>query len=233
MVVSFCVADQGFRSRNAGEENWCSGSRLSSNADYRGPSSLLSVCSTHQSHAKSGTHTHTQIYPHGIPLWGFKGCFSPKSNIYTRVLRLFLCPQVLHHMNEVGDHLCLKFSRLKYSSCPNLHDEKDFELGSWYDPWHLHLTVSKWSLVSMPQQTHKRTTQSKKRGQMFSSCFLYVCKTLWLPVHLNEILYEQFKCFTSEYIYMRIHTLNYCTNNAGLVWNSSTVYSKISWVTYS
>uniref|UniRef100_A0A8C9YQU8 serine C-palmitoyltransferase n=1 Tax=Sander lucioperca TaxID=283035 RepID=A0A8C9YQU8_SANLU len=38
--------------------------------------------------------------------------------------------QVLHHMNEVGDHLCLKFSRLKYSSCPNLHDEKDFELGS-------------------------------------------------------------------------------------------------------
>uniref|UniRef100_A0A8D0D1V6 serine C-palmitoyltransferase n=1 Tax=Sander lucioperca TaxID=283035 RepID=A0A8D0D1V6_SANLU len=37
--------------------------------------------------------------------------------------------QVLHHMNEVGDHLCLKFSRLKYSSCPNLHDEKDFELG--------------------------------------------------------------------------------------------------------
>ncbi|XP_029305960.1 serine palmitoyltransferase 3 isoform X4 [Cottoperca gobio] len=38
--------------------------------------------------------------------------------------------QVLHHLNEVGDGLCLKFSRLKYSSCPDLHEETDSELGS-------------------------------------------------------------------------------------------------------
>ncbi|XP_068424223.1 serine palmitoyltransferase 3 isoform X2 [Clinocottus analis] len=38
--------------------------------------------------------------------------------------------QVLHHMNEVGDNLCLKFSRLQYSSCPDLCDETDSELGS-------------------------------------------------------------------------------------------------------
>ncbi|XP_059215203.1 serine palmitoyltransferase 3 isoform X2 [Centropristis striata] len=38
--------------------------------------------------------------------------------------------QVLQHLNEVGDHLCLKFSRRKYSSCPDLHDETDFELSS-------------------------------------------------------------------------------------------------------
>ncbi|XP_074502652.1 serine palmitoyltransferase 3 [Sebastes fasciatus] len=38
--------------------------------------------------------------------------------------------QVLHNLNEVGDDLCLKFSRLKYSSCPDLHEETDFELGS-------------------------------------------------------------------------------------------------------
>ncbi|TNN74334.1 Serine palmitoyltransferase 3 [Liparis tanakae] len=38
--------------------------------------------------------------------------------------------QVLRHMNEVGDHLCLKFSRVKYSSCPDLCDETDFELDS-------------------------------------------------------------------------------------------------------
>lgn len=38
--------------------------------------------------------------------------------------------QVLRHMNEVGDALCLKFSRRKYSSRPDLGDETDFELDS-------------------------------------------------------------------------------------------------------
>ncbi|XP_047458671.1 serine palmitoyltransferase 3 [Mugil cephalus] len=38
--------------------------------------------------------------------------------------------QVLHHMNEVGDLLCLKFSRRKYSSRPDLCDDTDFELDS-------------------------------------------------------------------------------------------------------
>uniref|UniRef100_A0A7N6A278 serine C-palmitoyltransferase n=1 Tax=Anabas testudineus TaxID=64144 RepID=A0A7N6A278_ANATE len=36
--------------------------------------------------------------------------------------------QVLHHLNEVGDRLCLKFSRRKYSSWPDLCEETDFEL---------------------------------------------------------------------------------------------------------
>ncbi|KAM9847905.1 serine palmitoyltransferase 3 [Aulostomus maculatus] len=35
--------------------------------------------------------------------------------------------QVLHHLNEVGDALCLKFSRQKYSSRPDLSGETDFE----------------------------------------------------------------------------------------------------------
>ncbi|XP_075875033.1 serine palmitoyltransferase 3 [Nelusetta ayraudi] len=34
--------------------------------------------------------------------------------------------QVLHHMNEVGDGLCLKFSRLKYSPRPDLCDGLDY-----------------------------------------------------------------------------------------------------------
>ncbi|XP_036979525.1 serine palmitoyltransferase 3 isoform X1 [Acanthopagrus latus] len=38
--------------------------------------------------------------------------------------------QVLHHLNEVGDTLCLKFSRQKYSPRPDLSDETDFELDS-------------------------------------------------------------------------------------------------------
>lgn len=38
--------------------------------------------------------------------------------------------QVLHHLNEVGDALCLKFSRQKYSPRPDLYDETDFELDS-------------------------------------------------------------------------------------------------------
>ncbi|CAK6951745.1 serine palmitoyltransferase 3 [Scomber scombrus] len=38
--------------------------------------------------------------------------------------------QVLHHMNEVGDTLCLKFSRQKYSPCTDLYGETDFELDS-------------------------------------------------------------------------------------------------------
>ncbi|XP_040905485.1 serine palmitoyltransferase 3 [Toxotes jaculatrix] len=38
--------------------------------------------------------------------------------------------QVLHHLNEVGDLLCLKFSRRKYSSPSDLCDETDFELDS-------------------------------------------------------------------------------------------------------
>ncbi|XP_068183115.1 serine palmitoyltransferase 3 isoform X2 [Antennarius striatus] len=38
--------------------------------------------------------------------------------------------QVLHHLNEVGDALCLKFSRQKFSSRPDLFDETDFELHS-------------------------------------------------------------------------------------------------------
>uniref|UniRef100_A0A673BYS2 serine C-palmitoyltransferase n=1 Tax=Sphaeramia orbicularis TaxID=375764 RepID=A0A673BYS2_9TELE len=36
--------------------------------------------------------------------------------------------QVLHHLDEVGDALCLKFSRQKYSLRPDLYDETDFEL---------------------------------------------------------------------------------------------------------
>lgn len=140
----FFIDDQGFRSRNAREENWRSGSRLSSHADNRGPSSLLCFCSTHQSHAEPGR----QTYQHEIPLWGIQGCFFFHLNqTHTHMFWDFsFCPQVLHHLNEVGDLLCLKFSRKKYSSRPDLSDETDFELDSWYDPWHLHFTVSKLSL---------------------------------------------------------------------------------------
>ncbi|KAM9727699.1 serine palmitoyltransferase 3 isoform 2-T2 [Menidia menidia] len=38
--------------------------------------------------------------------------------------------QVLHQMNEVGDSLCLKFSRRKRSPQPDLYEETDFELDS-------------------------------------------------------------------------------------------------------
>ncbi|KAK0130778.1 Serine palmitoyltransferase 3 [Merluccius polli] len=38
--------------------------------------------------------------------------------------------KVLHHLNEVGDDLCLKFSRRKCSPRPELFDESDFELDS-------------------------------------------------------------------------------------------------------
>ncbi|KAJ4948504.1 hypothetical protein JOQ06_020038 [Pogonophryne albipinna] len=38
--------------------------------------------------------------------------------------------QVLHHMNEVGDLFCLKFSRRKHSSRPDLQDETGLELSS-------------------------------------------------------------------------------------------------------
>ncbi|KAM3605933.1 uncharacterized protein V6R79_007550 [Siganus canaliculatus] len=38
--------------------------------------------------------------------------------------------EVLHHLNEVGDALCLKFSRQKYSPRPDLPEETDFELDS-------------------------------------------------------------------------------------------------------
>ncbi|XP_053292804.1 serine palmitoyltransferase 3 [Pleuronectes platessa] len=37
---------------------------------------------------------------------------------------------VLHHLNELGDSLVLKFSRRKYSSRPGLSDRPDFELDS-------------------------------------------------------------------------------------------------------
>uniref|UniRef100_A0A3Q3IPG8 serine C-palmitoyltransferase n=1 Tax=Monopterus albus TaxID=43700 RepID=A0A3Q3IPG8_MONAL len=35
--------------------------------------------------------------------------------------------QVLHHLNEVGDNLCLKISQQKYSSQPDLYNEANFE----------------------------------------------------------------------------------------------------------
>ncbi|XP_060943391.1 serine palmitoyltransferase 3 [Limanda limanda] len=38
--------------------------------------------------------------------------------------------QVLHHLNELGDSLVLKFSRRKYSPRPGLSDRPDFELDS-------------------------------------------------------------------------------------------------------
>lgn len=38
----------------------------------------------------------------------------------------YLCPQVLHHLNEVGDNLCLKFSRRKHDlSRASLSEETD------------------------------------------------------------------------------------------------------------
>lgn len=67
-------------------------------------------------------HTLTHIYQHETPLLG--------SGEYQIKHILFLCPQVLHHLNEVGDALCLKFSRRKYSSQLDLCDETDFELDS-------------------------------------------------------------------------------------------------------
>ncbi|XP_038592874.1 serine palmitoyltransferase 3 [Micropterus salmoides] len=48
------------------------------------------------------------------------------SAAHTRVM----LNQVLHHLNEVGDTLCLKFSRKKYSSWTDLYDDTDFEQGS-------------------------------------------------------------------------------------------------------
>lgn len=54
---------------------------------------------------------------------------------------------MLHHLNEVGDGLCLKFSRQKYSPRPDLCDGIDYELDSWCDLWHLLSTASvSWSL---------------------------------------------------------------------------------------
>ncbi|KAM6997956.1 serine palmitoyltransferase 3 [Tautogolabrus adspersus] len=38
--------------------------------------------------------------------------------------------QVLHHLNEVGDAFCLKFSRRRYPSWADLQNEKDSELSS-------------------------------------------------------------------------------------------------------
>lgn len=42
---------------------------------------------------------------------------------------------MLHHLNEVGDNLCLKFSRRKHNlTHPNLSDETDSQPRCWYDP---------------------------------------------------------------------------------------------------
>ncbi|XP_074531193.1 serine palmitoyltransferase 3 isoform X1 [Halichoeres trimaculatus] len=38
--------------------------------------------------------------------------------------------QVLHHLNEVGDAFCLKFSRQKHPAWSSLQEEKDYELDS-------------------------------------------------------------------------------------------------------
>lgn len=89
------------------------------------------------------THTHNQQFLSDA-LEGVS--FPSESNMYRRSETFCLCLQVLHHLNEVGDGLCLKFSRQKYSSRPDPSDETDLELDSWYDPWHLHFTVSKLSL---------------------------------------------------------------------------------------
>lgn len=62
----FFYADQGVCARNAGEKNRRSCGRLSSNADHRGPSSLLCICCTHPGYAEPGTNTHERF-----PLWYF------------------------------------------------------------------------------------------------------------------------------------------------------------------
>lgn len=99
------------------------------------------------------------------------------SAAHTRVM----LNQVLHHLNEVGDTLCLKFSRKKYSSWTDLYDDTDFEQGSWYDPWHLQFTVWKFKCpchsrlviaqCRITPMSHSRT------GTKWLAAAFYVCKT--------------------------------------------------------
>lgn len=53
-----------------------------------------------------------------------------KEQMYVLRSSFCLCPQVLHHLNELGDGLVLKFSRLKYSPRPDLCDGTDYVLDS-------------------------------------------------------------------------------------------------------
>lgn len=166
--------DQGLCTRNAGEENRCRGSRLPGHADHRGPSSLLSVCSAHPRDSGPGEGKPTQISP-TILLW-----------IYSKGL-IFLRPKVLHHLNEVGDMLCLKFSRQKYSPRPDLCDGIDYELDSWYDPWQPQFTAASKLSVHVAEE---RGASQRTRGQIFSCyhlvhivlCLSFVGKLRWMYV---------------------------------------------------
>lgn len=79
------------------------------------------------------------VFHNGAPL--------KNRRVYKSLFFFCLCPQVLHHMNEVGDGLCLKFSRQKYSPRRDLCDGIDYKLDSWRDLRHLLSTASVgWSL---------------------------------------------------------------------------------------
>uniref|UniRef100_A0A671YS15 serine C-palmitoyltransferase n=1 Tax=Sparus aurata TaxID=8175 RepID=A0A671YS15_SPAAU len=90
--------------------------------------------------------------------------------------------QVLHHLNEVGDTLCLKFSRQKYSPQPDLADETDFEL----DMSKLSLKCPRCSSPIKAEQRVNTRVSQQKMGQMFDSChFVYV----WVDVEFTARLF--------------------------------------------
>lgn len=82
---------------------------------------------------------------------------------------------MLHHLNEVGDNLCLKFSRRKHNlTHPNFSDETDSQPHSWYDPSHPQFTAVGPNCPCCRGEQGNRALSAHTRGQCLAAAIFYM-----------------------------------------------------------
>lgn len=82
---------------------------------------------------------------------------------------------MLHHLNEVGDNLCLKFSRRKHNlTHPNLSDETDSQPRCWYDPSHPQFTAVVPNCPCCRGEQGNGALSAHTRGQCLAAAIFYM-----------------------------------------------------------
>lgn len=160
----FFYADQGVCARNAGEKNRRSCGRLSSNADHRGPSSLLCICCTHPGYAEPGTNTHERF-----PLWYFGYIW----NIHALRLSIVLRCSIVWMRWEIFSAWSSRGGNIPLSPTCAMRQTSSWTADMIFDP--LTSQCLNWAIIST-QWIHQTAGEEPNIWQLFGVFFLvFMC----------------------------------------------------------
>lgn len=183
----FFYADQGVCARNAGEKNRRSCGRLSSNADHRGPSSLLYICCTHPGYAEPGTNTHERF-----PLWYFGYIW----NIHALRLSIVLRCSIVWMRWEIFSAWSSRGGNIPLSPTCAMRQTSSWTADMIFDP--LTSQCLNWAIIST-QWIHQTAGEEPNIWQLFGFFFWFLCVLnhnvgLCIRSFLKDKCFELLKC---------------------------------------